>query len=410
MPRITQIRTAVVQANFHWTYVRVYSDDQAGLYGTGECFFAPGLPQIITEFEGLLIGEDFRNIEKLVEKMRWAASGAGSIGGVIWNAITGIEAALWDLKGKQLQAPVWQLLGGKFRDKARLYLDCHAAGALECLSPLLQLTPAPWEHAPAPELSREAIIPASARRAQEMAKLGYTALKFDLDLPGSIFDNASGYTLSSGDIDWMVGLATEIREAVGPEVDLAFDAHWRYRPNEILQVAKELEPLRLMWLEDPVPPHDMKSLRYLRDHTTTPIGTGENLQLREGFWNLIANDLCDVVTPDLQKAGGLAEGKKIADLCHTANKPFAPHMIGSPLALMASSHLAVSVPNFTVCEFHAHDVPFFHDLVQGGTDKWFQHGWTQPSDLPGFGIEIDEKAGRKHRLPGSRWFDEITPP
>ncbi|MEJ1971861.1 MAG: enolase C-terminal domain-like protein [Lacunisphaera sp.] len=166
----------------------------------------------------------------------------------------------------------------------RIYLDCHAAGALECLSPLLQPTTPKWQR-PSHEkaLGRNATITASAERAVAMAKLGYTALKFDLDLPGSTFDSATGYTLKSADIDWMVGLATAIRAAVGPDIDLAFDAHWRYRPNEILQVAKELESCRLLWLEDPLPPHDEKSLAYLRSHTTTPIGTGENLQLRDGL-------------------------------------------------------------------------------------------------------------------------------
>jgi gluconate/galactonate dehydratase len=407
MPAIAKVATAVVQANFHWTYARVYADADGGLYGTGECFFAPGLPQIIAEFSDVLVGEDFTAIEKLVEKMRWAASGTGSTAGIVWNAISGIEAALWDLKGKYLGLPVWQLLGGKFRDEVRMYLDCHAAGALDCLSPLLQPAPPSWESERASaRLSANAIITASAHRAQEMAKLGYTALKFDLDLPGTAFDSASGYALNARDMDWMVALATAIRQAIGPEVDLALDAHWRYRPNEILQVAKLLEPLRLLWLEDPVPPHDQLSLAYLRRHTITPIATGENLQLRQGFWNLIANDLCDVITPDLQKAGGLGEGKKIADMAAAANKPLAPHMIGSPLALMASAHLALTIPNLLVCEFHAHDVPFFHDLAEGGTSDWFRPGWVRPLDRPGFGVELNENVGKRYRARGSQWFDE----
>ena len=406
MPRITKVETAVVEANFHWTYVRIYTDADGGLHGTGECFFAPGLRQIIADLSVLLHGEDPRNIEKLVEKMRWAASGAGSLGGVVWNAITGIEAALWDLKGKLFGLPVFQLLGGKFRDEVRIYLDCHAAGALECLSTVLQPTIPSWSRPEKIAVSREAVIAGSAERGREMAALGYTALKFDLDLPGSAFDSSSGYSLASRDIDWMHSLAVGIREAVGPDIDLAFDAHWRYRPNEILQVAKLLEEVRLLWLEDPVPPHDLKSLAYIRAHTSTPIGTGENLQLREGFWRLITDDLCDVITPDLQKAGGLAEGRKIADMCAAANKPVSPHMIGSPLALMTSAHLSVSIPNFQVCEFHAHDVPFFHDLVQGGTGGWFRPGWVRPTDLPGFGVEIDDTTGRRWKLPGTQWFDE----
>ncbi len=407
MPQITKIATAVAQANFQWTYVRVYSDVTGGLYGTGECFFAPGLLNMIEAFSEILVGEDFNPIEKLVEKMRWAASGAGSLAGVIWNAISGIEAALWDLKGKFLGLPVWQLLGGKFRDEVRLYVDCHAAGALECLSPLLQPTPVAWDIISTNKnLSREETIRASAERARQMAAMGYTALKFDLDLPETTFDSPSGYTLNIKDIDWMVCLTTSLREAVGPEVDLMMDAHWRYRANDILQVARAVEPCRLLWLEDPVPPSDEQSLAYLRQHTATPIGTGENLQLRQGFWNLIVKDLCDVITPDLQKAGGLAEGKKIADLCAAANKPFAPHMIGSPLALIASAHLGMTIPNFLICEFHAHDVPFFHDLVEGGTAAWFHPGWVKPSDGPGFGVELNETLGKQYRLAGSTWFDE----
>ena len=181
------VATAVVQANFHWTYVRVYSDAGGGVYGTGEAFLAPGLTAIIAEFAAVLVGEESDGIERLVEKMRWAASGAGSAGGIVWNAITGIEAALWDLKGKTYGLPVWQLLGGKFRDTVRIYLDCHAAGALESLTPLLQPTTAAWEAEAASDAARNVpgtpaeIIAATVARARQMAALGYTALKFDLD-------------------------------------------------------------------------------------------------------------------------------------------------------------------------------------------------------------------------------------
>lgn len=409
MGRIVKLATAVVKANFEWTYVRVYSDLNGGLYGTGECFFAPGLVRIVAEFSEILIGEDFCNIERLVEKMRWAASGTGSLSGIIWNAISGIEAALWDLKGKHLDLPIWQLLGGKFRDEVRIYLDCHAAGALESLSTLLQPTTPSWEYDKAETvLSAEEVIVASVERARKMAETGYTALKFDLDLPGSVFDSASGYHLTTHDIDWMVELTHALRAAVGPQVDLAMDAHWRYRPHEILQVAGQIETCRLMWLEDPVPPGDENALAYLRQHTITPFATGENLQLRQGFWNLIVNDLCDVITPDIQKVGGLAEARKIADMSAAANKPVAWHMIGSPLALMASAHVALSVPNFLVCEFHAHDVPFFHELAQGGTDRWFKPGWVTPTDTPGLGVELNEDVGKRYRLPGSAWFDEVA--
>lgn len=408
MPSIKKLATAVVQGNFHWTYVRVYADVDGGLSGTGECFFAPALPQIVAEMGDVLVGEDFTGIERLVEKMRRAASGTGSTAGIIWNAISGIEAALWDLKAKYFDMPVWQLLGGKFRDEVRLYVDCHAGEALECLSPLLQPVSPPWQPVTKPEKVPRDVAAAAAERAREMVALGYSALKFDLDLPGTRFDTAIDPHLRASDIDWMVELATRIRESVGPDVDVAFDAHWRYQPNDILRVARLLEPLRPFWLEDPVPPHDLDSLSYLRDHTCVPIATGENIQLRQGFWPLVARDLCDVFTPDLQKVGGLAEGRKIADMCAAANKPVAPHMIGSPLALLASAHFGVTVPNLLVCEFHAQDVPFFEELIEGGVREWFRPGWVRPGDEPGFGVQLNESAGKSHRLPGSRWFDEAS--
>lgn len=405
MNKITKISTAVVEANFHWTYVRVYSDNDGGLYGTGECFFAPGLEKIIREFEPILIGEDFRNIEKLVEKMRWAASGAGSLGGIIWNAITGIEAALLDLKGKYYGLPVYELLGGKFRDKARIYLDCHAAGSLEALNTLLQPSRPAWmgEEDEA-EPTHEEIIEGAKAHASEMAALGYTALKFDLDLPGSTFDNPEGYSIKTKEIDWMVNLVKAVREGAGEEVDVAFDAHWRYKAHEIVQVMQLMEPYRVMWVEDPLPPHDIEGLEYIRKLTHTPIATGENLQLQIGFKPLLERNLLDIATPDLQKAGGLIEGKKIADMANLANKKFAPHMIGSPLAIMASSHLSLTIPNLLACEFHAHDVPFFHNLVEGGTSTWFEHGWITPMDKPGFGIELDEKVVEKFLHPQSSLF------
>lgn len=405
MPKITKLSTATIDANFYWTYVRVYADVDGGLYGTGEGFCAPALHNIIQDFEAILVGEDFNNVEKLVEKMRWAASGAGSIGGIVWNAISAIEIALWDLKGKYLGVPVYQLLGGKFRNDVRIYADLHASTALESLTPLLQPYTPKWEQPDAhPELSREDTIAASAARAREVADEGYTALKFDFDLPGSVNDSAIGYKLTHADIDWMVALTHAIREAVGPDVDFAMDAHWRYRPNDILQVAKDVESARLMWLEDPVPPDDFASLAYLRRHTTTPIGTGEHLQLRQGFWEIIVNGMIDIPLPDAQKAGGLAETKKIADMAAVKNMSIALHMIGSPIALMASSHLAVTLPNFQVCEFHAHDVPFFGELAEGGTDEWFRPGWATPPDKPGLGVELDEVVGQKYSLDGTTWF------
>jgi len=133
--RIVAVKTAVVEANYDYTYVRVFADN--GEYGTGECFFSPGLTGIIRDLSPVLIGKDPRHIERLTRELRRAASGAGAVAGYAHNAISGMEAALWDLIGKHFRVPVWQLFGGQFRDQIRIYADCHAGEGLESWGPAL---------------------------------------------------------------------------------------------------------------------------------------------------------------------------------------------------------------------------------------------------------------------------------
>lgn len=229
-------------------------------------------------------------------------------------------------------------------------------------------------------------------------------MKFDLDIPGSRFDASAGYTLTAADRDWLVDMAMQLRETVGPDVGLAFDAHWRYRASDIIDVAKGLQPMRPLWLEDPVPPHDLEGFRHVREHTTVPIATGENLQLRHGYAPLLEAGVCDVVTPDLQKVGGLIEAKYIAAWAVHKNLAIGIHMIGGPVALAASVHFASTVPNLIACEFHATDVPFFHDLANGGTDSWLRDGWASPPERPGVGVELNEKIAERYLLDGSSLF------
>ena len=134
--KIRRLKSAVVEGNFDWTFVRIETDD--GIRGLGECFFAPGLTSILRSLEPLLIGEDPRDIHRLFRKLQLAASGAGSIAGIIYNAISGIEAALWDVLGQSFGVPIYRLLGGKFRDRVRVYADCHGGEALESLDEVLR--------------------------------------------------------------------------------------------------------------------------------------------------------------------------------------------------------------------------------------------------------------------------------
>jgi L-alanine-DL-glutamate epimerase-like enolase superfamily enzyme len=151
--KLTRLKTAVVEGNFDWTFVRLETDE--GLQGLGECFFAPGLTSILRSLEPLLIGEDPRDIHRLFRKLQLATSGAGSIAGIIYNAISGIEAALWDLLGQLLGVPIYRLLGGKFRDRVRVYADCHGGEALESLDEVLRSRRASWESKEAAHTARD---------------------------------------------------------------------------------------------------------------------------------------------------------------------------------------------------------------------------------------------------------------
>src|SRR6202044_3226583 len=141
--KIVRLKTAVVEGNFDWTFVRIETDES--LTGLGECFFAPGLTSILRSLEPLLVGEDPRDIHRLFRKLQLATSGAGSVAGIVYNAISGIEAALWDILGQSLGVPIYRLLGGKFRDKVRVYADCHGGESLESLDEVLRSRPASWD-------------------------------------------------------------------------------------------------------------------------------------------------------------------------------------------------------------------------------------------------------------------------
>src|SRR3954447_4163185 len=230
--KIAAVHTAVVEGNYDWTYVRVDADD--GLSGLGECFTAPGLTAIIRDLAPLLVGEDPRDVDRLWSKLRWGASGAGSPAGIVYNAISGMEAALWDLVGKAYGVPIHRLLGGRFRDSVRVYADCHAGEALHSMD--ATMVPRPYvdgvrnpEHGRAyAKAMPEEVFTAelyAARAAQVVADLGFDALKFDLDVPTPYQKDTASGTLTRAEIDYMVALAAAVVDAVGPEVDVAFDCH-----------------------------------------------------------------------------------------------------------------------------------------------------------------------------------------
>lgn len=421
--KIVDVRTAVVEANYDWTFIRIYTDQD--IIGLGESFLAPGLTGIIADLKPLLIGEDPRNVDKLWAKMRWACSAAGSMAGIAHNAISGIEAALWDVVGKYYGIPIYQLLGGKYRDQVRVYADCHAGEALEALTPLMIARRPKWltdegEHAlaSASEINHpthgraygkpsadEVFTPEMyANRAREVAARGFTALKFDLDVPNPYtLDTYSG-TLTHAEVKFMSSLVEAVRESVGDGVDIAFDCHWRYNVSDAQRLAYELEPYGLLWLEDPVPPENIEAMRRVTQSTKTPISSGENYYMRYGFREVLEQEALNVIAPDLQKAGGILEGRKIADLADTHYVAMAPHCIASPVGTMASAHVAAAVPNFLALEWHGMSVPFWNDMVTGLDHPVIENGYITVPEAPGLGVELNEDVARQYAKEGEPFF------
>jgi len=406
--KIVAVKTAVVEANYDYTFVRIYSD--SGVYGTGECFFSPGLTAIIRDLSPVLIGKDPRHVERLTRELRRAASGAGAVAGYAHNAISGMEAALWDLVGKHYQVPIWQLLGGQFRDHIRLYADCHAGEGLESYGPALLPREPAWflrEQARkgAAEKSNSLTPEAYANHAMEVVARGFDFLKFDLDAihgrPADILTRP----LTSAELNLMTEVVAAVRQSVGRNVEIALDCHWRYNLTNALQIARVMEPFHIAWLEDALPPESVDGFRILRESTTVPICTGENLYLREGFKPLLEQYAVNIISLDIQKTGGLLEAKRIADLAALYEIPVAPHNISSPLGTVASCHVCSTLANFMVLEFHGQDVPFWDDLIIGPPKPLIRNGRIDVPTGPGLGVELNEPVAREFAKPGEGFFE-----
>jgi galactonate dehydratase len=377
--KITDIRTAEVMVHGHQTHVRIYTDQ--GLIGHGESTdAAEGTASLVRSFRRFLIGQNPLNVDALWERLRTAGIFAGAQGGQYVTALTGVEIALWDVAGKALGLPVYQLLGGKFRDRVRMYCDSDMDDPM----------------------GSEA-----DRKLAWIKSNGFTAMKIDIDeaRDPARFD-AVNWTASNGEIDRMVRWVSHIRESIAKDMDLAVDMHGRYDATTGKRVAIEVEPYRLLWLEEPVPPEDIDAMADIRHSTKTPICCGENLYMRWGFRELLEKRAADIIMPDIQKVGGLSEARKVANLAQTYYVPFAPHCVVSPIGTMASCHVCASIPNFLVCEWHwINRLDLWKDFVKEG--EIISKGYVTVSDRPGIGVEMNEAAARKAQIPGTPWFQAI---
>ena len=416
--RITRIETAVIEANYDWTIIKVHTDK--GLVGWGEAFFAPGLTATLREFNQFLPGEDPRDIDRLCRLMR-TALGATGTAGMGYHAISGVETALWDINGKESNLPVYRFLGGKYRDRVRIYADCHAGRGLSSLSPVLLPRTPSWMlqgkkrgstktelstkyHGGRKSEAKEIRPRAYATRALEMKRRGFTALKFDVDVPTEYSLDDYNRALSRKEIETMANLVATLRKALGKDVDLAIDCHWNYGVNDAVRLARACEPYGLLWLEDPVPPENTDALCRVTNSTHTPIATGENHYQRHHFRELLERQAVDILAPDFQKVGGLLEGRRIADMAEVHYIAVAPHNISGPIGTMASVHLCAAIPNFLALEWHAAEVPFFDNLVKGRRASLIEKGYIKVLDKPGLGIELDETVAFRYRKRGEEFF------
>lgn len=413
--KITRISTGVVEANFDWVLVKIETDEK--ITGWGEAFLGPRVTEVIKEFSEILLGEDPTSIDRLLRRMHGSVIYASP--GLVYHAIGGIECALLDIIGKRYDMPVWQILGGKYRDKVRVYADCHAGEALDSITTMLvPRTPSwmspegakaaakvslkhhGWDASQSGTLTSESY----AERAAEMAARGFRILKFDVDVPTPYETDEYNRDLSPPEVDYAASLARAVRQAVGPEIGLAIDCHWNYGVATAVEMARALEDVRLLWLEDPTPPENIRAMGEVQRNTRTPVATGENHYRRVDFQRLIMEAGLRVLAPDVQKIG-LWEGKKLADLADMHYVNLTWHNVSSPLGTMAGAHLGAATPNFLGLEWHSASVPFFNELIKDAQEPLIQDGHIRVPGTPGIGVEINEDVAYRYRKPGEAFFE-----
>jgi L-alanine-DL-glutamate epimerase-like enolase superfamily enzyme len=387
--KITRVKTFIVDGGFRpWTFVKIETSDD-GVVGWGDCtdWGSPGpIAAMVDRMAELVIGADPMQAERIwwelyTQSMRHT-------GGIAFKAMSGIDSALWDIRGKVLNAPVWQLLGGKMRDQLRLYWShcgstrARAADRLGC-----------------PPVRTTADL---ERLAAEVGERGYTALKTNIfgleDLPLAPDEGV-------GDLPAPVRRSAErivgtFRTALGPDVGIALDVAFRFKLGGAIKLAQALEPYELMWLETET--FDATALRLIRESTRTTICTGESLFGTQGFRPYLELHAQDVVMPDLAW-NGITMGKKIADMAHTYDVLCAFHNCHSPMNTLVSANVAATIPNFFILEFDVDDAPWRDDLLTHPFE--IESGHLRLPTRPGLGSDLIETELLKHpagSYPGAR--------
>jgi len=361
--KITGIKTHVLGTAWrNLTFVRVLTDE--GLEGVGEVRMLNHTDALLGYLEEAapnhLIGQDPTQIEALVQRMY--RNDYARAGEIAMSAIATVEIACWDILGKRLGLPVYQLLGGAVRDTIKAYANGWYT---------VERTPTEFH--------------AAAQRA--VAK-GYRALKFDPF-------GAGFYELDPAEKVRVLELVEAVRDAVGPENEILIEMHGRFNPATAIELARDLEPFKPSWVEEPVPPENLKALKKAADKINLPIATGERIHTRHDFRELFELQAADVIQPDITHLGGLWETRKLAAWAESYYVLMAPHNVGGPVSTAAALHLAAATPNFKIQE-HFND--FAEEWVKQaapGNPEVVDGAFALPSG-PGLGVTLDEAVLAEH--------------
>ena len=350
-------------AKRNWLIVMLHTDE--GIDGIGEASmlgFDPIVASLLEEWgEAYLVGKDPMANE--LHWMRLYQDNIGRGGRLFSTALSGIDLALWDLRGKALGVPVYKLLGGPIRDKIRVYANG-------------------WYTTPgAPELNAE--------EAKRVVAMGYTAMKFDP------YGHDSYYTITAEEAQLSEDRVAAVREAVGPDVDILVEVHAKFNVHTAIELGQRLEKYRPFWFEEPVSQENVSEMAQVRDHVRIPIATGERLYLKYPFFELVKAQAVDVLQPDICNAGGITELKKIAAIAESQHVSMAPHNTNAAVGTVASMHLDVAMPNFLIQEYHAEFYePHYFEVFDGLPRQ--KDGYVELSEDAGFGLTLNEDVFNAH--------------
>jgi L-alanine-DL-glutamate epimerase-like enolase superfamily enzyme len=378
--KIRDLKVMVVQGPRTYTLVKIETD--AGPYGIGEAYGTPGagVKEGILALKPYFIGKDPLNIEVLYNGQEYRTDGSAHM---LLRAMSGIEAALWDVAGKILNQPVAILLGGKFRDRVRMYHD---------------------------EGPRNMLDPASCREwAQKMKAhpAGWTAFKFGFPRSTAANDQPKDAgnirLLTSKELRDIRKSYENCREAIGWEHDIVVHTHWEYNYVSALQLTEAIAPIKPMWLEDPMPPDFSNAWVRLASESKVPIGTGENLARRQGFADFLLQKGLHIAQLDVRNTGGLLESKKIADLADLCLIPMAAHDTGSIVCNFATVQFAASVKDFIGAETVIGNGGWMDDLILHD-GLIIKNGHITLPNKPGIGIELNPDVVKAHLAEGEKWW------